>query len=450
MKTKLLFLLFGLIAITVTAQHDDYWVTQNTNFTANSSYPANISIANENVVWMTARDGSGAAANLQEFSKTVDGGDNWVSGPINVGDPTSGIAMIQGMSETTAWLAVYGNTRGIYKTTDGGTTWTNTTAGLFSDGASFPNVVHFWDENKGFCQGDPVGGYYEIYTTDDGGANWTRVPQANIPDPLNTSEYGIVTFVWTAEDGLWWGTGYGRLYRSYDFGHTFEVFQTPLANFGGSGGPDGSGDVAFANNTIGYLVDENGLFWTTDDGGETFNLEFPGGDGVVMGGNVEAIPGTETVVTTSAFTDGKPLGNSISFNAGVDFQTINIDENGDIVEIQYLDVSFLNASTGWAGAFYSDTDGGGVYKYIGPSVGVSENHIDGLNAYPNPVIDNFNIVTKEKIANIRINNVLGQEIYSASPNTFSHVVDMSSFPQGTYFVTVKTIDGSNETLKVIR
>ena len=45
---------------------------------------------------------------------------------------------------------------GIFKTIDGGLTWSRQDSANYDSSSSFANVVYFWDENVGFAQGDPL------------------------------------------------------------------------------------------------------------------------------------------------------------------------------------------------------------------------------------------------------------------------------------------------------
>jgi hypothetical protein len=172
---KLLLFAFILIGLTnVNAQ--GVWVSQATNFTPVSSGVRHISTVDSNIVWICSYDGSGGAANRQDFSRTIDGGTTWVAGTITGAPVTHDWAMIYGLNADTAWSVLYSTSTavagGIYKTTDGGATWTQQGAGVIYNNLSqsFPNVVHFWDANNGFAMGDPEGGFYELYTTTDGEA----------------------------------------------------------------------------------------------------------------------------------------------------------------------------------------------------------------------------------------------------------------------------------------
>ena len=146
-----------------------------------------ISIADENVVWATAFDGTGSGQNMQQFTKTNDGGDSWQSYNIDIEIKSGGIND-NAYDDQTAWLVAYprgaNQIGGIFKTIDGGENWVRQDSALYNTSSSFANVVYFWDENTGFAQGDPINGEFELYVTENGGENWIQVPGSNIPNPL--------------------------------------------------------------------------------------------------------------------------------------------------------------------------------------------------------------------------------------------------------------------------
>src|SRR6185369_1558777 len=62
----------------------------------------------------------------------------------------------------------------IFKTADGGATWTHQFTN--PDAKGFFDTIAFWDARHGVVLGDPVDGAFSIFTTDDGGAHWIRKP----------------------------------------------------------------------------------------------------------------------------------------------------------------------------------------------------------------------------------------------------------------------------------
>jgi len=339
--------LFTLITFVSSAQ----WVEQATGFATASRGIRNISIVDANTVWACAYDGSGSNANVQEFTKTVDGGTTWTPGTIDVGNTTLGIAMIHARSATKAYVVAFdqgAGTQGIYVTTDGGATWSRQTTADYQGSTSFSNVVYFWNDNDGFCMGDPLGGEYELYTTTDGGTTWVAVDGANIPDPIS-GEYGYTGQYAVSGDHIWFSTNKGRMYHSTDKGYTWTVAQTPISDFGGS---SMSANFDFSSATKGLIVDVNNNLYETTDGGATWTDITNTGH---YSTDIAAIPGMEgTYVNT---------GNS----AGVAYTNFNGHAWNQLTAPtgQALEVSFLDGSTGWTGSFNTDATTGGIFKFDG-------------------------------------------------------------------------------------
>jgi photosystem II stability/assembly factor-like uncharacterized protein len=103
-----------------------------------------------------------------------------------------------------------GSGGGVWKTSDGGVTWTKQTTVPFNVTTSFPNVVKFFDANNGFLMGDSdAAGVFEIFTTSNGGTTWSKVPAANIP--AAPDEFGYTGLKARVEDTVWFGTNLGRV-----------------------------------------------------------------------------------------------------------------------------------------------------------------------------------------------------------------------------------------------
>lgn len=317
------------------------WIVQNSGFSTASRGINWISIVDANTVWATAYDGSGGAANIQEFTKTTDGGNTWTAGNINVGNTGLGISMIHALDANTAWLVAYpnagGQTGGIWKTTNGGSNWTRQNTATYNDAASFTNVVYFWDANTGFCQGDPIGsgnGEFELYTTTNGGTTWNLVPGANIPAPL-AGEYGYTRQIEVVGNVVWFTTNKGRVYHSTDKGLNWSVYQSPLTDFGGTGQ---SGNLSFKDGSTGLIIDDAGVVYESTNSGSTWNTVTT--TGTVLTNGLCYIEGTNTVFSTGT-------GSSYSQDGGVTWNIIDTD--------QHLFVEFTNLSIGWSGWFNNAT-----------------------------------------------------------------------------------------------
>jgi len=181
MKKSLLFFTWVSLCLTVSNQlNAQQWIAQSSNINPNN-YVQFIDAVDTNVVWGLSSDRNSQQNPVQEFTRTTNGGLTWTAGTIT-NAANHGPSCIMALNADTAWVAMFNVSGGgsILRTNDGGVSWTKQTTATFTAPNGFPNVVHFFNANEGFCMGDPNGGYFEIYTTTDGGNNWIRVPQANI------------------------------------------------------------------------------------------------------------------------------------------------------------------------------------------------------------------------------------------------------------------------------
>jgi subtilisin family serine protease/photosystem II stability/assembly factor-like uncharacterized protein len=347
------------------------WTIQNTGFTSQSRGVKNISIVDENIVWITAYDGSGNGDNIQEFSRTNDNGQNWSPGFIDVGNSELGISMIHAISYNTAWVVAYPFNNlsygGIFKTINGGNTWERQNTASYSAPGAFPNVVYFWDEDIGFAQGDPVDGEYELYPTIDGGDNWTEVDGGNIPDPLD-GEYGYVRQIEVHEDNVWYTTNRGRIYHSTDKGFNWVVYNTNVTDFAGI-------RLSFANENDGVYIDLSGSVYRSFNGGASWQQIDT--QGPIFTSDLSYAPNSNTIFTTGA--SAESTGSSVSFDGGYNWTGIDVGT-------QHTAVQFIDENTGWSGGFnYSESQGGiFVWQPIELSIeilGISES----ITFYPNPV-----------------------------------------------------------------
>jgi PKD repeat protein len=330
------------------------WIVQNSGFTTASRGINHISIVDQNTVWATAYDGTAAAANVQQFTKTTNGGTTWTPGNINIGNANLGISMIHAFSANRAWLAAYpsaaGQTGGIWITNNGGNTWTRQNTATFNNAASFTNTVHFWGQDTGLCMGDPINGEFEIYTTVNGGSNWTIVPGANIPNP-QTNEFGYVRQMEVVGTHVWFGTSTGRIYYSANRGLNWSVYTSPVADFGGAVTTGVSANLSFSSPVNGMIVNQAGSVWVTNNGGSTWTPVTTTGS--VFTSGLCLIEGTNIAFTTGAATGA--AGSSYSTNGG---QTWNLIDTQ-----QHLYVDFINPSVGWSGWFNTSATQNGMWKW---------------------------------------------------------------------------------------
>ncbi len=355
MKKALLFITaFLALSMISNAQ----WIEQATGFANASRGIKYVNVVDSSIVWATAYDGVTPTNSIQEFTKTANGGTLWTPGIIN-GCTGMEPAMVFGMSETKAYIPMYrmsgSNPQGIYVTTDGGTTWTRQTSALYSNTASFPNCVHFFDANTGWCMGDPIGGEYEIYTTTDGGTTWTPIPGAQIPNPVS-GEFGVVGYYSAVHDTIWFGTNKGRIYKSVDQGHNWTVAAITVAGWNAK-----YVDVRFKDGTNGIAQDKNaastGELVESHDGGATWTAITTTGN--VFTNDFCFVPGTPNTYITTGAASGF-TGVTYSFDGGH-----NWNDMSSTIGTQFLATRWYNSSIGWAGGFNTDATTGGMFRWNG-------------------------------------------------------------------------------------
>lgn len=331
------------------------WIEVNSNLNAGRGIgQISVGMNDQNAFWAHAIDASGQI--VDEYTRSTDGGFTWTQGSFNAGD---GLSMLFAIDANTCW-AVFntGASQGLYKTINGGSTWVK--KGTAYGANSFANVIHFFNNNDGFAQGDPESGYYELYTTTNGGETWTRVPSANIPAPLSSGEYGITGNYDAFGDIIWWGTNMGRIYKSTDKGYTWEVYET---TFGTSTVVDCKFKDALHGIAYRSYLDLGiePVLNITSDGGETWT-------GVTVTGNMYGryfnyIPGTENTYISSSFNSAE---SGISYSIDGGYTWITLDEG-----IAFQAMAWFSNETGfvgtWADAMRST---GGMLIYDGePLVG---------------------------------------------------------------------------------
>lgn len=470
MKKSLLFL--SLIAsFTINAQ----WIEQNSGFTEEFRGLTEIKIVDANTVWALAYDGSAAGDNIQECTRTIDGGTTWISfGPMDLGNPLLEINNISPVNGTTAWISALVPEEGqgsVYKTEDSGASWSVTSLDGqgFISGSSFINGVYFWNANIGVAYGDPIGSganrKFEIWRTIDGGVTWNQIitPTVSTANPL-TNEFGYNTPPDVRGNTLWFTTDHGRLIRTDDMGLTWSGYQSPLTDFGGVSASTGNGtrgDVYFSDANIGYLLKDvltgsssNRLhtrtFYTTTNGGQTWSstaLPFTGTRPLL-----NYIPGTTVMVGTSfgtatGNTPPTPVGTSVSYDNGSTWTDL---EPGGTTQRGFTD--FLSPSIGWCGGF-SDSDPlvtAGVFKLSGSLATPTVGAVAKFKIYPNPATSMVTISAADVDSyKLSVTDISGKVVMTKSLNGIENTVDVSSLSSGAYFFELAS-DNKREVVKILK
>ncbi len=431
-------LLLSLLLIGSSSLFAQTWTEQYTDYPVDGSYTGDISVVDANVAWSMVQRLT--ATNHQTYSKTTDGGASWTAGAINVGNTTGlAIANISAVDATTAWVSVFPvsaglATQGVYKTVNGGTTWTRQATAAFT-AASFVNFVHFWDANNGVCMGDKRLGYYEIYTTNNGGTTWVRTPSANIA--TNTGDWGYTGKYYVAGNTIWFGTDSGDLMRSTDMGLNWTKIVSPIPDFGGGLVLSSTGEFAFSDNNNGFVQQTtapNALYRTVDGG--TVWTPVTTTTGMYWGAIDYAGPG---MLVTGGSTTGN-FGSSYSINNGASW--VNID--GD----SHTMLEMKDATTGWGGGFTTG-GAGGVFKWNN-ALSTDAFSASKFKVYPNPANNSVNIsAANVEGYKLSVTDLTGKVLMERSLSGVENSLDISSLSTGAYFFTFNA-DSKTETVKIIK
>jgi hypothetical protein len=421
-----------------------FWTNQNSNFSIPSAGARYLHAVNANVVWAMGYDGTAPNRNYNGFTRTINGGSSYTSGFVYPDTNTYHPSSIEGIDANTAWVTAYqkpGNKGAIHTTTNGGLNWTNMTAvGMYTNSASFANITCFFTPSVGITMGDPIGGEFEIWRTTDGGATWTKIPGASIANPLG-GEYGL-TDVYTkfGTTDCWFGTNLGRVYHSSDAGLTWtaaSIGSTPYIN-----------EVAFRDAMNGILLTSTGSAYNTTNGGATWTQISPLDPNMGLN-SVCAIPGTTWYASCGAGTGNTVI--SYSFDDGVTWNSWG-GTNVQYLEIDFVSNTDGYAG-GFSDPSNPAVDG--MFRYNGVPLGIKNGGapLANFDLFPNPSsgVVTIGLAASKEGAVIHVLDVTGKVVYSENVKNMSferHTINLEHLAKGIYSVNVIRPTGS-EVKKIV-
>lgn len=439
-----------ILALVFTAQIiNAQWRPSAENILPDSQRIASISVIDEITVWAVAYyDKTPAPVPADIIPKvllTKNGGYTWMSNDIMEaqGRITQDIFSID---DNTAWITTTGlseGTQSLFKTSDGGLTWVEKLAAPSAGG-----LVHFFDANDGII----IHGNF-MSTTTDGGETWNPIPISSLPfigseDIFYRAGNNALA---NQDNTLWFGTTFGRIFRSNDRGLTWEAFDTPLED------DDVIISTAFRNEQEGILISyskldgdstifgENTQISLTFDGGETWEMT-----DTIFDFKINCI----TVIPDEDITFMGATNGLSSFSK----DTTNTWEN--ISFRPYNAIEFFTSELGWVGSGQtSESYPAAMYKWDGVVTDVDDVLVEtiGVQISPNPFINQFEvtIATKDfqeyqnRNLEFVVIDILGKNIFSQQINYKKENI-LFDAPQGAYFYFIKSENGILNTGKLVR
>jgi photosystem II stability/assembly factor-like uncharacterized protein len=434
MKRKILLSVFLLI---VALSGNSQFVTKPLNYQVSGDYysPYYYSIVDEDQVWLGTKHNSISGANTYTYAvHTTDGGDTWIFDSIPVpGQPN--ICNVSAVDASTVFYVFVDNwyNGSVWKTTDGGATWTQKTTNQFQGG--FADFYHAFNAGEGVAVGDPNGGYFEIYTTADGGDSWSRTGSSDIPAP-RPGEMGLTDGFSSVGDNIWFASNMGRCFKSTDQGHQWTV--SAVAEI------YGQFDVAFSSLQYGVFFDYGPpgtkIFYKTADGGTTWTADSLSDNDMI--GHMSSVGGFDGGFVIATYNPTTYLTN-VYFTPDFFANIVVLDSNLWAVP---MGLSFKDATTGWLCGGGRDTNA--IFKYTGilTSIFNAANAPEKLSIMPNP--SSADAIVKlpgsldSKALQLRVVDMSGKELEKQCivSSTGWTKLNGSGYANGVYIVQIITGD----------
>lgn len=216
-----------------------------------------------------------------------------------------------------------------------------------SDPKIFFDSLAFFDKENGIAMGDPTADCLSVIKTIDAGKTWTKISCKELPKVIDgeaafaASNSNIAMY----KNNVWMVTGgaKARVFKSKDYGETWDVTETPIVQGGKMTG-------IF---TVDFYDDKNGIIMGGDwedkkngkaskaisnDGGLTWNLAAPNGlPGYIS--CVQYFPGETAQKILAVSTEGIYY----SKDAGISWQ--QLEEKG------FYSLRFMDNQTAWLSTF---------------------------------------------------------------------------------------------------
>ncbi|MBI4945136.1 MAG: T9SS type A sorting domain-containing protein [Bacteroidetes bacterium] len=315
-----------------------------------------------------------------------------------------------------------GKNGAILKTIDGGNTWVATSSGITTELSD----VYFVNSQIGYISGGKKDMSYNnndtcvILKTTDGGNTWIQ-QTCDTLFKLYSINFPTANAGYAAGDK-------GIIEKTTDGGTTWKN----INKIGTS-----CMDIIFTSADTGYLVEGTSntkIFYTTN-GGNTWSSVYVGYTNSTYFVGIAALGKAAYAVGYRNDASGNLDSYAIS-------SVFNFSNYNDIV-YNSEQLKFHAVSVPAANRVYAVGDYQRIMMYDTTIVTgqKSEFENNAVTLFPNPSNGTFTLVLKNihnEKSQIKIANVLGEMVYSSTINSDKSEIDLSSQPNGIYFLTIKT------------
>ncbi len=375
----------------------------------NNEYGA-IDVLNSNDVFVISDGG--------KFLKTTDGGENWTIQDLDINENFYDIYFLN----NDYGIAVGANGT-LIKTENGGNDWIIIPLGINDDLRSIfiNNLNSIW----------VVGNNGIILFSDDSGNSWSinnSITTGNLNGVFFRSENegyitGVAhTLIRTTDGGVNWGC----LWFGF---HSYFSSLCKTENY-----------LYMLSDTFQVLISTDGINWGGD-----FILPSPVLDLYFQNDNLGFCIQSDCTTNGDCF-----IGISKSINSGQTWTTSFNDNNPpNMISYQSNDIEFATDEIGYA------LSGNNILKTIDGGTFINVNEFSNKNLlkiYPNPTNGILTITTdNSNIKRVEIDNTIGQRIFNGEYNNKNVIrIDISNFPNGTYFIKIENENGNLSNEKVIK
>lgn len=353
---------------------------------------------------------------------------------------------------------------------------TKITASDYSDGALLGVNPTTLDVQENFIVAGAPGEFNwlgSVYVFEKDGDNWNET-KITSPDMVDFGNFGIGVSISgntliagaSGEDN---GAGSAYIFERNNDGN-WEFVQKisasdaqPNAYFGNSISIDGNQMVvgAYAEGSVGGNIAAAYIFERNESGEwiEIQKIPSPVSDENTFFGWLCKMDGNQMVITSPHIWGAEP-GEVFLYHrtdTGQWEETQVIAPNQDVEELFYgwsVDLHNGNLIVGAPRDDFDENgenemmDAGSAFIFVNPNLGITGPEVSSgsVKIYPNPTKNQLNIFSTENIRLVEIFDLSGKRILSTNQN----VVNVSSYPKGTYILKVSLISGKTNTLKFLK